>query len=56
MDIATTGGFMTYTIWSNGGKYEWIIRAGETIVSRSGMIFNSYSAAKRAMLKQFDPV
>jgi hypothetical protein len=42
---------MTYTIWSNGGKHEWIIRDGETIVARSGMIYNSRAAAKRAMLK-----
>jgi hypothetical protein len=42
---------MTYTIWSNCGKFEWIIRDGETIVKRSGLIFNSHSAAKRDMLK-----
>ena len=41
---------MTYTIWSNGGKFEWIIREGETIVKRSGMIFNDRTAAKRALL------
>lgn len=42
---------MTYTIWKNGSRYEWIIRDGENIVSRSGLIYLSYSAAKRAMLK-----
>ena len=41
----------TYTIWGNGGKYEWLIRDGEQIVARSNPIFNSYSAAKRAMIK-----
>jgi hypothetical protein len=46
---------MTYTIWGNGGRFEWIIREGEFIVQRSGMIFTSYSAAKRAMLKAFSP-
>jgi hypothetical protein len=42
---------MTYTIWSNCGKFEWIIRDGETIVKRSGLIFNNRNAAKRDMLK-----
>lgn len=42
---------MTYTIWSNGGKHEWIIRDGETIIARSGLIYNSRRAAKAAMLK-----
>lgn len=42
---------MTYTIWGNGGKFEWIIRQDETIVARSGLVFNSRAAAKRAMLK-----
>ncbi len=46
---------MTYTIWGNGGRYEWIIREGEFIVSRSGMIFTSHAAAKRAMLKAYTP-
>jgi hypothetical protein len=42
---------MTYTIWSNCGKYEWLIRDGETIIARSGQVFNSYAKAKRAMVK-----
>lgn len=42
---------MTYTIWSNGGKHEWILRDGEIIVARSGMVFNSRAAAKRALIK-----
>jgi len=42
---------MTYTIWGNGGRYEWLIRDGENIVARSGQIFTSYAKAKRAMLK-----
>jgi hypothetical protein len=41
----------TYTIWGNGGKFEWLIRDGERISARSGSIFNSYGAAKRAMVK-----
>lgn len=46
----------TYTIWGNGGKYEWIIRDGEKIVARSNPIYknpiyNSYGEAKRAMVK-----
>ncbi len=40
---------MTYTIWSNAGKFEWIVRNGEDIVSRSGLIYNSRAAAKKAM-------
>lgn len=42
---------MTYTIWSNSGKFEYIVRDGENIVTRSGMIFNNRAAAKRAMIK-----
>jgi hypothetical protein len=42
---------MRYTIWSNGGKFEWILWNGEHIASRSGLIHNSHGAAKRAMLK-----
>lgn len=42
---------MTYTIWSNGGRFEWIVREGENIVQRSGLIFTNRAAAKRAMLK-----
>lgn len=45
---------MTYTIWKNGGKFEWLIRDGETIVNRSGLVFNSYGAAKRAMMKSLE--
>lgn len=45
---------MTYTIWSNGGKFEWLLRDGEEIVKRSGLIYNSRGAAKRAMLKALD--
>lgn len=45
---------MTYTIWSNGGKFEWLLSNGEEIVKRSGLIYNSRSAAKRAMMKALD--
>lgn len=41
---------MTYTIWSNGGRYEWIIRDGDAIYARSGMVFSNYAAAKRSLL------
>jgi hypothetical protein len=42
---------MTYVIWSNAGKHEWIVSEGEEIVQRSGLIFNSRSAAKTNMNK-----
>ncbi len=41
----------TYTIWKNGYKFEWLVRDGENIVARSGLIHNTYGAAKRAMTK-----
>lgn len=41
---------MTYTIWSNGGRHEWLIRQGETTIQRSGLIYRNRSAAKRALL------
>ena len=41
---------MTITIWSNGGRYEWIIRDGETIIDRSGLIFTSRSRAKQKLI------
>ena len=41
---------MTYTIWSNCGKFEWLVREGEIIVKRSGLVFNSRTAAKRSLL------
>jgi hypothetical protein len=41
---------MTYTIWSNAGRHEWIIRAGEIILSRSGLIYRSRAAAKAGLL------
>lgn len=42
---------MTFTIWSNGGKHEYIVYDGDKIVRRSGLIFNTRAAAKRAMMK-----
>ena len=44
-------GKRTYTIWGNGGKFEWLLRYGENIVARSGPIHNSYRTAYRAMVK-----
>ena len=33
---------MTYTIWSNGGKFEWLIRNGKTVIDRSGLFSDSH--------------
>ena len=45
---------MTYTIWSNAGRYEWIIRNGEDIVARSGLIYTSRSRAMRKLILEVD--
>ncbi len=45
---------MTYTIWSNAGRYEYIIRDGGNIVARSGLVFANRGAAKRAMVKALE--
>jgi hypothetical protein len=39
------GSPMTYTIWSQAGRYEWILRKGEEIVHRSGLIYHSRGVA-----------
>jgi hypothetical protein len=36
---------MTVTVWSNAGKFEWILWDGENVVERSGLIFSSYAKA-----------
>lgn len=41
----------TFTIWSNAGRYEWIVREGDDIIERSGLVFRSRSAAKTNMFK-----
>jgi hypothetical protein len=41
---------LTYTIWSNAGRHEFIIRCGDTIIHRSGLIFTSRSRAKQKMI------
>ena len=41
---------MTFTIWSNGGKFEWIIYRGDELITRSGLVYSSYASAKRALL------
>ena len=41
----------TFTIWSNGGRHEWILRRGDDIVKRSGLVFSSRAKAKRDFLK-----
>jgi len=42
---------MTYTIWSNAGRHEWLIADGDTVVKRSGLVFANRAAAKRDLLK-----
>lgn len=42
---------MTYTIWSNAGRFEFIVREGERIIKRSGLIYTSRAKAKREMEK-----
>jgi hypothetical protein len=37
---------MTYTIWSNAGRWEWIVYDGDRVVGRSGLIFRSRHAAR----------
>lgn len=41
----------TYTIWSNARKFEWLVRDGEQISARSGLISNTRSAALSALKK-----
>ena len=38
---------MTYTIWSNAGRWEWIVYRDEEVHARSGLIFPSRAAAER---------
>lgn len=45
---------MTYTIWSNGGRYEWIIRNGEGIVARSGLIYLTRSRALQKLILELN--
>jgi quercetin dioxygenase-like cupin family protein len=42
---------MTLTLWSNNSKHEFIIRDGDTIVARSGLVHSTRAAAKRAAMK-----
>lgn len=42
---------MTFTIWSNAGKFEWIAMIGDTVLDRSGLVFNSHKAAFRSLLR-----
>lgn len=42
---------MTYTIWSNGGRYEFLIYKGDDVVTRSGLVHPNHGSAKRACLK-----
>lgn len=46
---------MTLTIWSNGGRHEFLIRneAGEIVV-RSGLVYSNRAAAKRAAMKAYE--
>lgn len=43
---------MTYTIWSNSGKHEYLVYEGSAVILRSGLVFTTRAAAKRAMLKE----
>jgi hypothetical protein len=51
MHTATELHKMTLTLWSNSGRHEFLIRDGETIVARSGLVHPSRAAAKRAAMK-----
>jgi hypothetical protein len=43
---------MRYTIWSNAGRFEYLVYdGGGELVTRSGLIFRNRAAAKRAMIK-----
>lgn len=42
---------MTCTFWSQAGRWEWIVRDGESIVGRSGLVHRSRGVAKTAMKK-----
>lgn len=41
---------MTYMIWSNARKFEFIVYENGEILKRSGLIYSSRAAAKRAMM------
>ena len=43
---------MTYTIWSNAGRWEWIVYDGDRVVARSGLVFSSRSAARSDLNRQ----
>ena len=45
---------MTYTIWSNAGRYEWIIRDGDAIVARSGLIYPTRSRAQQKLILELN--
>jgi hypothetical protein len=42
---------MTYTVWSNGGRHEYIARVDGQIVARSGMIYSSRKQAIAALMR-----
>lgn len=42
---------MRFTIWSNGGRFEYIVYQGEELIARSGLIYTSRSKAKSAMMR-----
>jgi len=49
----------TYTIWSSGGRHEWLARDEKgDIVARSGLVFTSRSGAMSALrryLREIQP-
>ena len=42
---------MTMTIWKNGTKFEGIVREGDEIIFRTGLVCNSRAQAMREIKK-----
>ena len=49
--MATATFSFSFTLWSNAGKHEWIVYNGDTVLNRSGLVFNNRAAAKRSLEK-----
>lgn len=41
------------TIWSSAGRWEWILADGETLVERTGLVFNTRGKAKANFLRKY---
>ena len=37
---------LRYTIWSNGGRHEWIVYLDDEVVDRSGLVHANRSKAR----------